>query len=141
MLVDADAVEAERLGVLELVHVAMVEMVALLRVVEPVRDIDPDRPVPLAEVVGQIGPRHQVEPGEVHRYAAGWPRSAPSASSTCRAAWNCELTTWRTMPSRSITKVTRPGRRPRVAGTPYCLRTVPPGSATRTKGSRYLSAN
>ena len=30
-------------------------------------DIDPDRPVLLPEIVGQIGPWHQVEPGELHR--------------------------------------------------------------------------
>jgi len=30
-------------------------------------------------------------------------RRTASASSTCFAAWSCELKTWRTMPSRSIT--------------------------------------
>ncbi len=30
-------------------------------------------------------------------------RRTASASATCFAAWSCELKTWRTMPSRSIT--------------------------------------
>src|SRR5262249_17281305 len=35
---------------------------------ERVRNVHPHRPVLLAEVVGQIGPRHQVEPGEFHLF-------------------------------------------------------------------------
>src|SRR5262249_10828141 len=58
-------------------------------------------------------------------FAPSMARSAVIASATCLVAWNCELNTCRTTPCRSMTKVTRPGRRPRVAGTPYCLRTVP----------------
>src|SRR5207253_8548767 len=68
-------------------------------------------------------------------------RSAFSAASTCCAAWNCELKTWRTVPSRSITYVTRPGRTPSVDGTPYSFRTAPPRSDSRTNGRRYLVAN
>src|SRR5262249_11977101 len=44
----------------------VVEVMALLRVVERARDVDPDRAVPLAEVRCEVWPRHQVEPGEVH---------------------------------------------------------------------------
>jgi hypothetical protein len=42
-----------------------------------------------------------------------------SGSSTCRTAWRCEENTWRTMPSLSITNLTRPGKIPSVALTPY----------------------
>src|SRR5207245_2371985 len=35
-------------------------------IVERVGDVHPDRAVLLAEVVGQVRPRHQVEPGEFH---------------------------------------------------------------------------
>jgi len=41
-----------------------------------------------------------------------------SASRTCFLALSCELNTCRTVPSRSITYVTRPGSRPMVLGTP-----------------------
>src|SRR5262249_21521668 len=74
-------------------------------------------------------------------FAPSMARSASIASDTCLVAWNCELNTCRTTPCRSMTKVTRPGSRPSVAGTPYCFRTVPPRSASRTKGSLYLVAN
>src|SRR5262249_55676809 len=66
MLVDADAVEAERVRVLELIHVLVVHGVALARVVERVRDVDPDRTVLLPEIVRQVRPRTEVEPGEFH---------------------------------------------------------------------------
>src|SRR5215475_3002054 len=67
MLVAADPVEAERLGVLELVQILVVDVVALLGIVERVRDVDPHGTVLGAEIVRQIGPRHQVEPREFHR--------------------------------------------------------------------------
>src|SRR5215470_8994940 len=66
MLVAANAVEAERLRVLELVEVLVVDVVALARIVERVRNVDPHRAVLGAEVVRQVRPRHQVEPGELH---------------------------------------------------------------------------
>src|SRR5215472_6730247 len=66
MLVAADPVEAERLRVLELVEILVVDVVALARIVERVRNVDPHRAVLGAEVVRQVRPRHQVEPGELH---------------------------------------------------------------------------
>ncbi len=66
VLVHADAVEAERVGVFELVHVLVVHEVPLTRVVELARNVDPHRAVLLPEVVGQIRPGHQVEPRESH---------------------------------------------------------------------------
>ncbi len=72
VLVDADAVEAERGGVFQQVHVGVVDLVALHRIEQALVDIDPDRAVLLAEVVRQIGPGHQVEPGEFHRRFPGF---------------------------------------------------------------------
>ena len=66
MLVDADAVEAERVGVFEQVEVVVINLVALHRVVQPVVDIDPDGAVLLPEIVRQMRPGHQVEPREAH---------------------------------------------------------------------------
>src|SRR5437762_421233 len=66
VLVDADAVKAKLLGVLELVHVFVVHGVGLDRVEQAAVDVDPDGVVRLPEVVGQVRPRHQVEPGELH---------------------------------------------------------------------------
>ncbi len=66
MLVDADAVEPDRLGVLELVHVLVVDAVRDLRVEQAARDVDPDGALGLAEVVRHQRPRHEVEPGELH---------------------------------------------------------------------------
>ena len=66
VLVDADAVEAELVGVLELVHVLVVDGVGPRRVEQRAGDVDPDRAVRLPEVVGQVRPRHQVEPRELH---------------------------------------------------------------------------
>ena len=95
VFVHADAVEAERVRVLELIHVLVVHGVALLRVVERVWDVDPDGPVLLAEVVGQVRPRHQVEPGEFHasphmtisaRQAPPHPPLSPEAGERVRRA-------------------------------------------------------
>ena len=66
VLVDADAVEAERGGVLELVEVLVVDAVAFDGVVEAGVDIDPDGAVGLAEVLREVGPGHEVEPVEFH---------------------------------------------------------------------------
>ena len=81
VLVDADAVEPELVGVLELVHVLVVHGVGPGRVEQLAVDVDPDRPVLLPEVVRQIRPRHQVEPGELHRND---PRSS-CAGTSCQA--------------------------------------------------------
>src|SRR5579859_5852641 len=69
VLVDAEPVEAEGLGVLELVHVLVVQRVALDRVIQLVGQIHPDRTIALPKVIGQIRPRHQVEPRKAHRHA------------------------------------------------------------------------
>ena len=66
MLVDADAVETERGGVLKLVKVLVVDAVTLDRVIKLGVDIDPDGAIGLAKVVGQMRPGHQVEPMEFH---------------------------------------------------------------------------
>src|SRR5262245_59146125 len=67
VLVAADAVEAERLGVLELVQVLVVDVVALLGIVERAGDVDPHGTMLGPEIIRQVGPRHQVEPREFHR--------------------------------------------------------------------------
>src|SRR5262245_18870699 len=66
VLVAADPVEAERLGVLELVEILVIDVVALARIVERAGDVDPDGAMLCPEIVRQIRPRHQVEPGELH---------------------------------------------------------------------------
>src|SRR5206468_3885007 len=84
VLVHADAVEAERVGVFELVHVLVVHEVPLARVVELGRDVDPHRAALLPEVVGQVRPGHQVEPRESHGgllSALGWLRRLLSMGS------------------------------------------------------------
>jgi hypothetical protein len=66
MLVDAEAVEAHALGVLQLVEVLVVEAAALLGIEEAVGHVDPHRPVPRFEVVGQKTIRHEVEEADFH---------------------------------------------------------------------------
>ncbi len=66
MLVHADAIEPERPGVFEQINVRVVERVALLGIEQPRIDIHPDRAMLLAEIGRQVGPRHQVKPGEFH---------------------------------------------------------------------------
>src|SRR3712207_8729659 len=66
VLVDADAVEAERVGVLELVHVVVIDLVAEDWVVERVRDIHPHRAVRLAEIVRQIRDRKSTRLNSSH---------------------------------------------------------------------------
>src|SRR5206468_2711948 len=61
VLVDADAVEAQLIGVSERVDVLAIELMSLDRIVELVGEPDPGRVVALVEVVRQIGPGHQVE--------------------------------------------------------------------------------
>jgi hypothetical protein len=67
VLVDPDTIEPDRLGEFELVEIGVVKLVAARRVIKRARDVDPDRAVFLAEILGQIGPWHQVEPDEAHR--------------------------------------------------------------------------
>ena len=66
VFVDADPVEAELVGVLEQIHVRVVHGIGAGRVEQRVGDVDPDRARRLAEVVGQVRPWHEVEPGELH---------------------------------------------------------------------------
>src|SRR6185295_20235472 len=66
MLVHADGVEAHLIGVLEHVEVLVVEPMPAHRVVEPVRHVDPDAVVALAEVLRQPPIRHEMEPAELH---------------------------------------------------------------------------
>src|SRR5713101_2986451 len=74
MLVEADAIEAELVGQLELVQVAVVDLVATLGVVQIVLAHDPGRIVGRAEVCRQIRPRHEVERVKLHGLAVrhGW---------------------------------------------------------------------
>src|SRR5262245_66143653 len=67
VLVAADAVEAERLGVLELVQVLVIDVVVLVGIVERAGDVDPHGTMLRSEIIRQVGPRHQVEPREFHR--------------------------------------------------------------------------
>ena len=54
-------------GELELVQVVVVGLVAELRVVELGGDVDVDAVVALAEVVRQVGVRHEVEGMDFHK--------------------------------------------------------------------------
>src|SRR5262245_54607930 len=85
VLVAADAVEAERLGILQLIQVSVVDMVALAGVIQRVGNVHPDGAVCLAEIVRQVWPRHQVEPGELHRVAL--PPSALAAPTGAAGAY------------------------------------------------------
>ena len=66
MLVAADGVEADVGGIFEEIEIGVVDLVALHRIEQLLVDVDPDRTVLLPEIVRQIGPRHQVEPCELH---------------------------------------------------------------------------
>jgi hypothetical protein len=66
MLVDADPVEAQLFRVSERVDVIAVKVVSLDGVVEAVGQPDPGRVVLGGEVVGQVGPRHEVEEVVLH---------------------------------------------------------------------------
>jgi hypothetical protein len=66
MLVHAHAVEAERLGLGELIDVLVVVDVRFGRIEQLVRDPDPGGIVLLLEIGGQIAVRHQVEEEVLH---------------------------------------------------------------------------
>ena len=66
VFVTTDAVEADLLGVLELVHILVIDEMAFLRVIQLVRNIDPHRVIFFAEIIRQIRPRHQIEPCKLH---------------------------------------------------------------------------
>src|SRR5262249_13317150 len=104
VLVHAHAVEAKLLCVLQLVEVAVVELVAFLSIVVAVAVRHPGGRILLHEVVRQIWPRHQVEEVELHgdsyepsarRSSTGWRSSSgrsrcgtwPHRSIGTRRAW------------------------------------------------------
>ena len=66
MLVDAHAVESELVGQLQLIQVAVVDLVAALSVVQVVLAHDPGRVVVGCEIGRQVRPRHQVKREEAH---------------------------------------------------------------------------
>ena len=66
MLVAADRIEAALRRVFELVEELVVHAVRALRVEQRGVDVDPDRGVPVLEVVRQLLVGHQVEPEELH---------------------------------------------------------------------------
>src|SRR5262245_36879613 len=66
MLVDADPVEAELGGELELVEELVVEHMPAARIEQLRIDVDPHPRMAFGEVVGQIRPRHQVKRAELH---------------------------------------------------------------------------
>jgi len=67
MLVDAQPVEALRLGELQLVEELMIKPAGLLGIVEMVWDVDLDRAVFPLEIVGQELVRHEVKEADFHR--------------------------------------------------------------------------
>ena len=66
MLVDANAIIAERVRVFELVHIFVVDKVALVGVVQLIGNIHPDGMVFFAKIIRQTRPRHKIKPGEFH---------------------------------------------------------------------------
>ena len=75
MLIHAYRVEAAFRRVFQLVHEIVVHQMRALWIEQRRMDIDPHRRVLRAEIVGQFGVRHQVEPHEFHarspRFVAG----------------------------------------------------------------------
>src|SRR5438876_2615585 len=66
VLVHAQAVEALRLGELQLVEELVVEAVGLLGIVEVVGHVHPHGAIAILEVLGQEAVRHQVEEADFH---------------------------------------------------------------------------
>src|SRR5215469_14269682 len=66
MLIDAEPVEAHRVGVLELVEVVVVKPMPDLGIVQVARDIDPHAAVLVLEVFRQEPVGHQMEPRKFH---------------------------------------------------------------------------
>ena len=84
VLVDADAVEAELVGFLELVQVLVVDLMAAHGVVQLSRgQVDPDAVVALPEVVGQVWVRHQVEEVKFHLRASRNRSIASETAAVC----------------------------------------------------------
>src|SRR5262249_24784600 len=81
VLVHADGIEAELVGVLEHVEVLVIELVAANGIVEMVRYVDPDAVVAFAEVGRQPAVGHEVEEAELQV------TSSRSGGGTLRAGW------------------------------------------------------
>ena len=76
MLVDAEPVEAHRVGVFQLIEVVVVEAMTDFRIVQIARDIDPHAVILLFEIFRQEPIRHQMEPGKFHNsFSFGSPLS------------------------------------------------------------------
>src|SRR5262245_16324354 len=90
MLVDADRVEPELLGIPDLIGIGLIEITAALRVEVGVRIRDPCRGLAIEEVVGQVRPRHEVEYGESHyaltTAASVWVGTSLSSTSATTAS-------------------------------------------------------
>src|SRR5215471_15013327 len=72
MLVDRNAVEAELGGELELVEIAVVELVTLLRIEVAVRQDHPGGAILVAEVHVQICIGHEMKHEDFHRRLRTW---------------------------------------------------------------------
>ena len=70
MLVDADAVETDALGIFELVEIIVIGLMSHFRIEEARRHVDPHRAVVRLEVLRQLRIGHQVEPVELHGVAS-----------------------------------------------------------------------
>src|SRR5580704_11364246 len=66
VLVDAYRVEPAFGGVFELIHEIVVHVMRAAGVEQGRMDVDPDRGMLLAEVIRQLGVRHQMEPHQLH---------------------------------------------------------------------------
>src|SRR5512144_1473929 len=67
MLVDADAVETELIGQLELVQIAVIEGMTELGIVKRIGGGYPGAVVRLREILRQMRPGHQMEAVNLHR--------------------------------------------------------------------------
>ena len=72
MLVDADAVVAQRIGPLERVQVFVVKPVPHFRVIQGVGDGGPRSSMGLQVILRQVGIGHEVEKVELHRKSLGF---------------------------------------------------------------------
>src|SRR6185312_998719 len=85
MLVDAEAVETDALGIFELVEILVIGLMADLRIEEARGHIDPNRAVILLEVLRQLRIGHQVEPMELHGLVSPLPPCCGASWHHCRS--------------------------------------------------------
>src|SRR5260370_33371954 len=104
MLVDADRVETAFGGVFEFVHEIVVHVMRPPRIEQRRMDVDPDRWMLLAKIVGQLGVRHQVEPHQLHEMLL--PSAAATAYRTAASGRLFQAT------NRPNARVSARGRRP-----------------------------